>query len=805
MRTKLPFLLALSITSAAATAFAETAQIGIPAHPIAISLAENHSRAELRIANLRVALDLPFAGASISAQSVTVEGGANVVVVSAVNGDTRAAALIVEHGGRPRALWTGRTDLHGDFGERRGQRIETRDRTGDGVADVLVGEVQENIRLCGQSPALLFARGLDPSTMQLRPVALMPFDVPQNIAPVEAVLTSPGPAGAPRVPTLRIAAASSIAGVAENPSALTPPRVLEDPTRGYWSEGRGGVGRGEFVTADLIIRGLPVHAVALTLSPVTPPRGQALARPTSVWLVGNTGAPMHVRLPEAPAGQRVWIRLPAPAHWSCMSVVLDEAVSADPAHQDGARVSLAGIEAYSELDFGGRLETFIAALDEPGVPGENALAAVRAFGNAAVDPLLASFDRLADLGKMRALELLSPVLESNATARAAAVRAVNSPSETLQRNAVTALVRAGTASRRELASIVETAGPLADRVAASLAQNADADVMNTFLGALTASGGSERPALRQAIIVAASRNPAARGALASWASATPPLSAAAALAAAFRTGDGDALEVAHVLVDMTYAHAEGFPDRYRIARAATLVGRDPGLTEWLVQQALHAEEWMQRDAALTSLHARHSPELVAAATAALADAYPRVRANAIAVLPINDESAPKVSALAHSDTWPMVRSAALTALAAAHRGADEARHALQDSQPQVRAAAIRALTELGIRDAWTQIAAMLMNEQEWPEVLEAALVFARTQCVTNATDPIVAVLHRGLRPNSWAPDQELTGLALNVAVTLGGDVAEEALQIATRESSPASLRGEAARLQAHPPATCTPP
>ncbi|MBK8169324.1 MAG: HEAT repeat domain-containing protein [Sandaracinaceae bacterium] len=783
---------------------AEATQIGQPAHPFDVTLGDRDGHAELRAGSARVLLDLDSEGAHLALESFAIDGGARVVVARVVNGEARAAALLVEVRGSVRALWNGRTDLRGDLGERHASRIETRDRTGDGVSDIVLGETQENIRLCGQSPALLFARALDPVSFTLRPVSLMPFEVPANAPSIDAQLTSPGPTDAPRVPTLRVSAVSSAAGLGENPAALQPPLALTTPGRAVWSEGRGGIGRGEFVTAEWIARGLSVRALALTLVSATPSRGAPVARPSSVWIVGSAGAALHVRLPDAPAGARVWIVLPEAVHWSCLSVVLDEAASVDAAHQASARVSLAGLEAYSEIDFGARVESFIAALDEPGTPGENALNAVRAFGSEALAPLIAAFEQLGDQGKLRALELLAPGLEEDAGARAAVVQAASSPTEALLRAATASLLRAGPASRRELAALVSGDGQVADRVAAALAPTADAETMSAYLAALVADGGSERPALRLAILVAASRSTTARATLTTWAQSSPPVAAAAALAASARAGDGAVLDIAHTLVDGSYARAETFPDRYRIALAATVAGRDAELSPWLARQAAHAEEWMQRNVALLALSARRAADLPTAALASISDPYPRVRVTAVGVLPVTDQSEALFTARATRDSWPMVRSAALAALAEAHRGRDAALHALHDSQPSVRAAAIRALTELGARDAWPSISAMLLSDEEWPEVFEAGLLFARTLCIQNAADPIVAVLQRGLRPNAWAPDEEVTGLALNVAATLGGEAARDAFAIASRQTSPASLRGEATRLQAHPPNVCTP-
>lgn len=632
----------------------------------------------------------------------------------------------------------------------------------------------------------------------------MPFDEPETANALTATTTSPGPTGAPRVQGLRFTSASSIGGVAENPEALSPPRALESPSGRGWTEGRGGLGRGEFVSADWIARGLQLHALALTFRTRDSDDPQNESPPNSVWIVGNTGAPLRVTLPDAGPGERVWIPLPNPVHWTCVSVVLDGA-NVLPEHSARTRVAIGSVEAYTEVDFGARLEQFVAALDEPGVPGENALYAIRAFGHSALPVVVQSFGNLAEVGKMRALELLAPSFESNDDARALASEAVRAPSEALSNAALQLLRQSGPRSRASLAPALMLGNALADRIALSLAETADEDFMRTLLTAIAEVGGTERSALRRAAWIGATRNVEARGVLANFATQAPPVTIAAALAAEFRAENADAIDVAHLLVDMSYARAESFPDRYRLARASVLVGRDPGLVEWLVGQAQHAEEWMQRDAALAALRERHAGELNATASALLVDSYPRVRVAAVETIGIDAETAPAIARMSREDSWPMVRSAALMALSGARFGEPQARQALRDVQHTVRAAAIRALAALDARDAWPEIAALLQSEREWPDVVEAGLVFARTECVSNAADALVAVMRRGLRPNAWAPDQDLTGLALNVGATLGGDAATETRRIAERDTSPAALRGEAARLAARPPERCSQP
>ena len=150
-----------------------------------------------------------------------------------------------------------------------------------------------------------------------------------------------------------------------------------------------------------------------------------------------------------------------------------------------------------------------------------------------------------------------------------------------------------------------------------------------------------------------------------------------------------------------------------------------------------------------------------------------------------------------SDGWPLVRTAALDAIAdrEAERGAVVA--ALEDDAQMVRRRAVDHLTRLADRSAAGAVAARLADANEWPIVIESALLYVETLCVADAGPAVLEVLRRGIRPNAWEPHVEAAERALHVAQRLGGETAAGARTLAARGGE----RMQAA-LQQPPPERC---
>src|SRR5690606_35935092 len=208
---------------------------------------------------------------------------------------------------RPVLLFSERVDLVGERGERRGYRIDTADRTGDGVADIVVGIVREDTHLCGSAPALLAPRAIHPTRLALTPVTLRRLmESPQGAeATVSPSRTSPGPSTEPVVEALRFRRASSIAGAGER--VLAPSGLDDGNPATAWIEGAAS-GDHEFATGawgggpDL-----PIRALSIVPRP-TGPAAESTRAPSAVVFVTDGGARLRVPLPaDIARGERLWI------------------------------------------------------------------------------------------------------------------------------------------------------------------------------------------------------------------------------------------------------------------------------------------------------------------------------------------------------------------------------------------------------------------------------------------------------------------------------------------------------------------
>ncbi len=753
-----------------------------------------------------------------SLERVEVAPGHAVAILRARGDGSEVAAVIGAGRQGPAILWRGRTDLHGDPGERAADVLSLEDRTGDGLPDVVVGVRREGAGLCrpdGASPSILMARAYDPASGRMRPVTLRRVgDGPQTA--VIATLTSPGPEGPPLVSALEARGASSTSGHGEEErTGLAPPRALVDGRADtFWAEGRGGPGGQEYAVLRFNAR-YPVRAFAVIPSP-TGDVARRLGRPRRFWLVGDGGARLEVTLPDdavAHPGERYWIVPPEPVTWRCVALVLDTAYPPRGVRADAVHTGVAELEAYTELDFGGGIEALVGVLVRGGREGDEATRLLTGLGAPATQALAASWDRLDAQGRRRAARVFaSHARRAVPGALEALARATRDESAEVRAQAIEALGTLGPEATPILAALVQEPAPRGDEAVRALLRHPPAAAVPALLAALQTEGGSERPTLREGL--AASLVTDARGgptdadahpgrdAFEAWIAEEPPVAAfaSAALGVASRTG---VRELVATRLAVGTGRASRFEDRWRLVRAARDLPAEAETDRWLGTVAAHAEEWMLRAAAVEALGRRRSEDREAVARAALADDYPRVRMEAVHVLDELDVADAELIARARRDRWPMVRAAAVEALFQRDAGAEAVREASRDRSARVRAAAIGTLTRAGDREAWPLVEARLADDNEWPRVTVMALRYVRELCVAEAGEHVLAVIRRGAQPDAWAPDVDVAALAMDTALRLGGDTAEDAQRIAARESTPASIRA-AARRQGGPPPTCRP-
>lgn len=714
-------------------------------------------------------LELPLSAPEITTRVVRLSGR-SVGVVELREARKHFAVVVDVRGARASVRWTGRLDLHGDPGERRRDVLRVEDLTGDGVDDLLVGTVEEARTLCGVE-TLLQPRALDPRSGELRSVSIRRLPVVENEREIPASTERPDELrdDVPLVRGLVPHAATSTSGVPD--FAVSPPASLtDDDLSTAWIEGHPGNGRWEGVSFAWAASGLHAHFVALVPS-------EHADAPAAVWLLHDAGR-IRVRAPERDGFW--WIRLPEPVQTRCISVVLD----APPGAPASAHTGFAEVRVFTEVESGGGLEGLFMRLAEGGREADAAARALALVGEPALEHVAT---RWADMPTRERLALM-PLLERHAARddAGALLRSAAQASEPTLSEAALAACERSDAGRQLLASLVEDSR-IGDQAATVVSRVAPTLALPALLAALSTPGGTERPALRDALRTAASRA-AALEPLRRWLLAEPPVSALAAAVLSLAAGEDTQALV--TLLWPAATHAVRFEDRWRLLKAANFLPRET--TEAYLDELLRTEEWMLRREVLRAIARWDADEGARARVRPLLeDPYPRVRASAIetmARLAPTPRDLETLAALTRRDKWPLVREAGIRALVAFPRALPILRVAVDDPSRRVRAAAIHGLRAQADERAWPRIEARMNDDGEWPEVISAGVHYARTLCLASSVPTLRTLVDRGRRAGAWAPDVDLAVAAIDALLAIGGEEAGGALRAAQEENSPPLLR-----------------
>jgi hypothetical protein len=536
-----------------------------------------HQRVEVRIeargpdtvvvaGSGRHVAEVSFAGTATEVSVERLDATAGPLALVRLRSASGAfAALVAERGGHAVIAWSGRTDLHGDPGERTADAIETRDRTGDGRPDAVVGQAREGVALCDGTSLLLFPSALD-AHGTLRPVAIARLG--GEATEVAATTASPGPSAPPRGASVQARGATSALGVPDA-SALSPPRAIADGDLATaWVEGRGGAGAGELVVARVDASG-PVRAIAIAR-----PAGEGIVAPRSLWIRGDVGPTLHVTWPEGDA-ERVWVPLPSPQPWTCVAVGIDRGPSDEPA----LRVGLAELEAYTDVDFGGGLAPLVEALVAEGEGAERTADWLARSGPEAVAAVGEAWERLSSLGHRRGVRVAAAHART-AAGVALLERAAGDDDGDVRADAIAVLARG---NDEALAALVRVAtGERGDDAASALAALDRGFDVGPLLRALTGAAIDRAP-LRDAIAARLARAPRApaEASLAAFVSSAD----VASIAAIAQPVSLVRPDLARGLVEAGAARAESFVDRFRLARGAEHAEASERIDAWLVEVA----------------------------------------------------------------------------------------------------------------------------------------------------------------------------------------------------------------------------
>lgn len=726
-----------------------TLQIGRPLHPVRVSL-KTGSELTLVVAGKRRVLPVPHASA-VTVEVVPIADGA-VALLHVRADDGQWVGLVGGRSGSELLLFE-RAEPTGDPGERHTREL----RVSGEPKTLLTGIRYEGVSLCGQRPAWFDTKRLDAATLTLQPdngAAAAPAAQSEEarVTPVSAARALP-----------LLSALAPVASSELDPGTLFPraPRALVDGDLA-----RGVALRGGFALLRWEGGALPIESFELAVHADT-------ARTVELSWLGDREPALHASVPVSRGETRVVITPPKPLDGRCLALVMPKA--------DG--VELRELYAYTDLDRDGGLDRLVGTLVQDDQRASAAVDLLEKLGPAAAERVAARWDELSARGKRRGLKVLARALAHEGVRQRVVLTAAGDDVE-LRTAALGALERGGEPGRLGLRELAQQATPAGDLAAIALA--AHPEEASSLLAALSREGGAARAPLRAALTKVASKDAArTREATTSWLATAPTVSARAALALAVaRAGDG---ALAASLLETQLAGAQSFEERYRVALG--LAGAAPAADSdaWLRAQAETAEEWMQRRAALAALVQRASQSTPAVVDKLAHDAYPRVRAEALAPLVATGQPA-TAEALLVGDPWPLVRVEAARALATTAASRAETRAALStaiaDRSPRVRRAAIEAVTQARLRDAWSAVRARLEREDEPLEVRTAGLFYVQALCQGEATPALVKLARKVLAPSATDDDNQLAVEALRVLHDLGGAAAAEGKSVVDKEGGP---------------------
>ncbi|MCC6644520.1 MAG: hypothetical protein IT374_02985 [Polyangiaceae bacterium] len=698
-----------------------------------------------------LAVPPPFAAGArdATAEALTLAGGRAAVLARVRDAAGRSWLAVVlaptRAGSTPSVVFSGHADLLGEAST--GAPAVVQLVPSSGHVEVVVGATNPTIDLCGR-PALLSPRVLDPATGELRPAKLQRLSEVDRRGARRLVATR-AEAGSRR-PLARLLVATGASSAIGAPTALTDGDLSTS-----WAEGRGGDGRGEFVTTRAP-RDVPVAALRFVVSSSAPEA--RVASPRRMFLATD-GPVFEVVLPEDGAlqpGHAYVISLDPPIQTSCVAVALEDAYpSRDVARTD---VTLAELEAESEVERG-RGATDLVELLRAGDEQARAAAGVLMRAGPEARRLVADrYDALPFAGRMLALGVAdqSPCAESAPLY----VRALASRDEPELRHARARLERCRKGAVPALvAATVDAAHPSQVRAADELGLISPADAADAIGRAIAAGGRPARERLG-GLMARALTSPRADAAAARLiADPTPPLDERLRLLALAspRLGSPEVAAAARSLLQLADA---SFDSRYLAlpSRAALAAAGDEGALESM-SRALRAPEAAirARAVALSASVAR----LASAAAGSARDPEPRVR-RAAAGAAARAWDVASLSAL-FADEWTFVRTSAYDAAARAPAlpvGSALLARATEERSPLGQAALLDALAERGAAEARPVVRAMLLDTRRAPSVRARAARAASILCDQTATDALVELLRAGAQPTAKDADRVIAGAAL---------------------------------------------
>ena len=624
------------------------------------------------------------AAADVTSEVVAIGSGRHVVHVRVPAKDTAGLAWEgIFAAGRP-PIFAGLTGLTGgDPGERTGKAVQI--RSAGATSFVLVGDVREDLGICGQAVTLFDPEALYPSSLDLRPATVQRLAPEAQSGATELTATEKG--DRPEAPLARLLVARGSSVADDRGGALTD----GDPSTS-WTEQRPGAGQGEFVVMAAP-RDVPLARVQIAVAGAGSPPGAA---PRTLYLA-TASRTFRVALPSdgwVKQGRTFEVTFPEPVEASCLSVVLDTAYTRGMAHPE---VGIGEVVAYSEFDTAGATLADVAA-KLSGPRGSAAAQVLERGGDGALDAVSKVYDALEPHGRALAMDVASshekceeavPLLSKGLCEREG--EAPRKAHEKIQRcrsgaPALAAQLRDDAARRACLAPVLADLSP-----GDALAPLADA------MGHVDEGDRTTRDALRSSFAKALrSSPPGALAPLLGDGRGSPSARLEVMRAAGPRVVEAPAEAEATVTQLVGGPAPAAFRARYLVLEPLAELARagDRAAAQRIADAVAHDTDWPVR--ARAAELAGPIAEARSVLPAAARDPEPRVREAAVASLaraPTTDGVKVALDVLPR-DPWPFVRAQAVALLAAAGSAGmvdDALGAALTDASARVRGGAVLAL------------------------------------------------------------------------------------------------------------------
>jgi hypothetical protein len=359
---------------------------------------------------------------------------------------------------------------------------------------------------------------------------------------------------------------------------------------------------------------------------------------------------------QPPAAATWWVALPTPQFTSCVTLLWTaRRIAVRAVSSSGSTLTkplpppVHSAHWYTDLDEGEPAQKFLHALRT--WPNWHAhappvLGAVQAPYRAMfVQAIEAQWTSLSPREQERGMLAYERWAAHDEAARAALAALAIDDRSPHARRAVTALLHAGPVSSEELLRVAARRPSLWARLNAPLARHAPEATLRTLWATLEEPPTRQVPAARRGLLLAtqelhaqtqhASGHVKVETMWAGWLTTQPSLAAVAFAAEAFN-GSRTWLSLQQQLLDYavpkaTLPHSR-FEDRWRLLLAIRSMPSIARYDGWVAEQALHAPEWMTRNAALETLREHARPAAHRTASTLLQDPYPRVQITAAAML-----------------------------------------------------------------------------------------------------------------------------------------------------------------------------